>query len=149
MRYLPAPVSPFYRWIVFNAVGAMGFTLQMSLLFLMVHFAGLHYLLSTALAVEAAILHNFFWHEKWTWVDRSRAHKTGWVKRLVCFHLANGIVSLTGNILLMRFFVGTLGMHYVPANGIALVLCAILNYFAGDRLVFRTYRASAFNGDSS
>jgi len=136
-----------YRWIVFNAVGAMGFVLQMSALFLMVHFAGLHYIPATALAVEAAILHNFLWHEKWTWADRAKSDKEGWFRRLVYFHLANGIVSLTGNILLMRFFVGTLGMHYVPANVIAIVICAMVNFLAGDRLVFRQGRESTFNGE--
>ncbi len=31
---------------------------------------GPHYLVATALAVEMAVLHNFFWHRRWTWADR-------------------------------------------------------------------------------
>ena len=139
MRFLPVPASPVYRWIVFNSVGVMGFVVQMSLLYLLAHFAGLHYLLATALAVEAAVLHNFVWHENWTWADRATANRNGWFKRLGWFHLANGVVSIAGNVLLMRFFVGTLGMYYMPANIIAIALCAVLNFLAGDRLVFRDF----------
>ena len=138
MKYLPVPASPFYRWIVFNSVGAMGFLVQMSVLFVSVSIAGLHYLPATALAVEAAVLHNFLWHENWTWADRAKASRNRWFRRIVYFHLANGLVSMAGNMLLMRYFVGTLEMHYIPANLIAIALCAVLNFLAGDRLVFRS-----------
>jgi len=143
MRFIPVPTSPLYRWIAFNFVGVMGFLVQMSTLFLLVHMAGVHYLPATALAVETALLHNFFWHEKWTWADRASASRKGWFRRLVYFHLANGLVSIVGNVLLMRFFVGTLEMHYLPANMIAIAMCAVLNFLAGDRLVFRRIEESS------
>ena len=125
----------------------MGFAVQMITLFLLIHFVRLHYLPATALAVEAAILNNFFWHEKWTWVDRAVAGREGRFRRLVSFHLANGIISITGNVLMMRFLVGALDMHYVPATIIAITVCAVLNFIAGDRLVFRPYRESAPDGE--
>jgi putative flippase GtrA len=31
---------------------------------------GLDYLVATALAVEAAVVHNFLWHQRFTWIDR-------------------------------------------------------------------------------
>jgi len=132
-----------YRLIAFNSVGALGFLVQMSTLFLLVSVAGLHYLPATVLAVEAALLHNFLWHEKWTWADRTTANGNGRFRRLVYFHLANGLVSIVGNVLLMRFFVGTLEMHYLPANVIAIAMCAVLNFLAGDRLVFRGIEESS------
>jgi putative flippase GtrA len=138
MRFLPVPVSPAHRWIAFNSVGAIGFAVQMGVLFLLVSIAGWHYLPATALAVEAAVLHNFIWHEKWTWADRAMANRKDRFRRLAYFHLANGIVSVAGNVLLMRFFVGTLEMHYLSANVIAIALCAVLNFLAGDRLVFQS-----------
>jgi putative flippase GtrA len=147
MKCFSVPGSQLHRWIAFNAVGAMGFAVQMSALYLLAHFAGLHYLPATALAVETAVVHNFIWHENWTWVDRPKGGRTGWVKRLVCFHLANGIVSIAGNVLLMRLFVGTLKMHYLAASVLSLALCAVLNFMAGDRLVFRSLRESVFNGE--
>ena len=52
------------RWLKFNAVGAAGIVLQLAVLLALK--SGLHvsYLMATALAVEAAVVHNFFWHER-------------------------------------------------------------------------------------
>jgi len=55
------------RWARFNAVGIMGAALQVAALSLLVTL-GMHYLVATALAVEAAVLHNYVWHRRWTWV---------------------------------------------------------------------------------
>ena len=56
-------------------VGAGGFMVQVVTLHALAA-AGLPYTVATALAVEAAILHNFIWHERWTWGDRVAALKT-------------------------------------------------------------------------
>jgi len=45
------------RWLKFNAVGAGGVAVQLAFLALLVRL-GVHYLLATALAVEAAVLQN-------------------------------------------------------------------------------------------
>jgi putative flippase GtrA len=123
------------RFLRFNGVGAIGFALQLGLLALLLR-AGLHYLAATAVAVELTILHNFWWHDRWTWRDRPadgrvRAH------RLWRFHAANGLVSLAGNLILMRLLVGLLGLPPVPANLLAVLACALVNFTASDRIVFR------------
>ena len=59
------------RWLAFNGVGAIGVAVQLAVLAVLVRGAGLHTLIATAIAVEAAILHNFLWHERWTWADRA------------------------------------------------------------------------------
>ena len=53
-------------------MGLIGFALQLGVLALLLRL-GLHYLAATALAVELAVLHNFAWHERWTWRDRPPA----------------------------------------------------------------------------
>jgi dolichol-phosphate mannosyltransferase len=123
------------RFVRFNAVGVVGFLLQMAVLWLLVR-AGVHYLLATALAVECAVLHNFLWHERWTWKDRPA---TGRVRlgRLARFHALNGMVSLIGNLMLMRGLVGVLGMPVLAANLIAVSICALVNFAASERAVFR------------
>jgi putative flippase GtrA len=122
------------RWLVFNAVGVLGFGVQLAVLGALLH-AGVHYLAATAVAVEAAVLHNFAWHERWTWRDRP-AIGASRLARLWRFHLLNGFVSLLGNLALMRLLVGALHVPPMPANLIAVVACAIVNFVAGDRLVF-------------
>jgi len=125
------------RWIAFISVGALGIVIQLFVLAVLAGGLGLNYLLATGLAVEAAILHNFMWHETWTWSDRSRGDRAGMWRRLVRFHAANGAISVAGNIVLMWFFVGTLALNKTLASALAIALCSILNFFASDRLVFQ------------
>ncbi len=115
----------------------MGIVVQMSVLLALTSHTKLGYLPATGLAVEAAILHNFLWHERWTWADRAKGGAGGLLRRLLCFHLANGLFSMAGNLVFMRLFVEQLGMDYIPANALAIALCSILNFMAGDRLVYR------------
>jgi len=122
------------RFWRFNAVGVLGFAVQLAALAGLVH-GGMHYLAATALAVEAAILHNFLWHERWTWRDRPAAGVAR-LARLLRFHALNGGVSLAGNIVIMRVLVGVCGMPPLPANVAAVLACAAINFLGADRLVF-------------
>ncbi|HTY60932.1 MAG TPA: GtrA family protein [Acidobacteriota bacterium] len=137
------------RWIVFNLVGTMGILVQMGTLWVLDSVVHIHYLVATALAVEIAVLHNFIWHERWTWADRA-AKRTGVVlSRLLCFHLTNGLLSIAGNLFLTRIFVEKAGYHYMHANALAIGACAILNFLSGDRFVFRSGREHSLKGDTT
>ena len=54
----------------FNLVGALGIAVQLTVLLGLKSGLHLNYLLATALAVETAVVHNFLWHERYTWADR-------------------------------------------------------------------------------
>jgi putative flippase GtrA len=123
------------RWLRFNAVGAMGIAVQTGALALLK--GGLHmdYLAATALAVEAAVLHNFVWHEHWTWKDRTASHR-GAMGRLLRFNLSNGAISIAVNLVFMRVLVGGFDIPYMAANFTAIAAGSLANYLASDRLVF-------------
>lgn len=122
------------RFVRFNAVGVIGFGVQLVVLALLLR-GGMHYLPATALAVEAALLHNFGWHERWTWKDRLGERGRGW--RLLRFHVVNGAVSLAGNLLLMPLLVDGAGLAVLPSNAIAGAACALVNFAGAERLVFQ------------
>lgn len=124
------------RWLKFNAIGIVGVGVQLLFLHLLVR-ADVGYLTATALAVEAAVLHNFAWHQKYTWADRPTDDLFVVVKRLIRFHLSNGTVSIVGNILLMRWLVGGLHVPLLAANFSAILVCSLINFVLGDRFVFR------------
>ena len=67
------PPSKFVRWCKFNFVGGIGIGVQFAALFLVKSVLHFNYLAATAIAVEAAVVHNFVWHEQFTWVDRTRS----------------------------------------------------------------------------
>jgi len=83
------------------------------------------------------VLHNFVWHERWTWPDRP----AGWrdrAMRLLRFHAGNGGVSIFSNLVVMRALVGSAGLPYLPANLIAIAGTSILNFLIGEFFVFRS-----------
>lgn len=117
----------FVTWLRFNAVGIAGMVVQLALLAGLTR-AGVHYLVATAVAVEAALLHNFFWHVRWTWKGRQPS--------LLRFHLANGLVSMISNLVWMKVFTGWMGVPAVPANLLAIIITSFVNFVLGDRWVF-------------
>ena len=124
------------RWLAFNAVGLTGVLVQLAVLAALTRGAGLDVPVATLVAVEAAVLHNFFWHQRWTWRDRPAAGRREVAGRLVRFHAANGFVSFVGNIAITSWLAG-LGLEPVLANLIAIIACSLVNFAAGDLLVFR------------
>ena len=126
----------FVRWLKLNAVGGLGIVVQLTTLALLISGAKINYLLATALAVEAAVLHNFIWHERYTWADRRSVTSVQVAARLLRFNLSNGLISIAGNLLLMRLFAGQFHLPYLVANVLTIACCALLNFAAADRLVF-------------
>ena len=137
-----APPSRLLRWYKFNFVGGIGIGVQFAALFLVKSILHFNYLAATAIAVEAAVVHNFVWHEQFTWVDRTRSSdpfETRWrrsLPRLVRFNLTNGAVSIIGNLALMKVMVGEGRMNYLLANGIAITLCSVANFLVSETWVF-------------
>jgi putative flippase GtrA len=128
----------FFRWLKFNAVGGIGIGVQLAALAIFRSILHLDYLLATALAVETAVIHNFLWHERFTWADRPTRRVIHSLARLAKFNLSNGLVSLVGNLFVMRALVGGLEMNYVVANLIAVATCSLVNFLLSDRFVFES-----------
>jgi putative flippase GtrA len=93
-----------------------------------------HYLLATAAAIEIAVLHNFVWHLHFTW--RDRRDKSAVLAQLMRFHLSNGLVSMVGNLVLMRILVHEASLPLLVANGIAILCCSVVNFCLGDGWAF-------------
>jgi putative flippase GtrA len=129
-------MTTWHRFARFNAVGALGVALQLTVLGVLTDGLGVGYLPATVLAVGSAIAHNFVWHTAWTWSDR-RDDKTSAAGRFLRFISANGAVSMIGSVIVMAALVGGLGLHPIPANGVAIVACGLTNFLLGDHFVFR------------
>jgi len=120
----------------FNAVGGIGIVVQLVALAVFRSLLKLDYLLATGLAVEMAVIHNFLWHERFTWADRPATRPVQSLVRLAKFNASNGVVSIVGNLVMMRLLVGELKFNYVASNIAAIVLCSLVNFLLGDRFVF-------------
>jgi len=122
------------RWLRFNLVGAMGIVVQLIALALLSRIAPQHYLWAVAAAVELAVLHNFAWHACYTWRDRRGSSPVR--MQLVRFHLSNGLVSLVGNVALMRLLVEAAHMPVLAANLSSIVCCSAFNFCMSDVWAF-------------
>ncbi len=122
----------------FAIVGGLGFVLQLLTLWALTSLAAWPWLPATAAAVEMAVLHNFVWHERWTWADRRLGGFAGpqTFARLVRFNVATGLISIVGNLVLMDVLVEALGLPPLLGNAIAVGLLSVVNFIVSDRWVF-------------
>jgi len=131
-------MNPFLRWGKFNLVGAMGAVVQLAALALFNRCAPGHYLCATAAAIEITLLHNFLWHLHYTW--RDRRDDSALLSQLMRFHLSNGLVSMLGNLALMRILVHEAHLPLLVSNGIAILCCSIVNFCLGNNWAFAIRR---------
>jgi putative flippase GtrA len=133
-------VNTLIRWGKFNLVGVMGMVVQLSVLTSFNRWTGGRYLLSSVAAVEFALIHNFVWHLHYTW--RDRRDRTSRLTQFVRFHLSNGMISLVGNLSLMRMLVDKAHVPVLVANVIAILCCSIANFCLGDNWTFAANRVT-------
>ena len=119
-------------WIRFNLVGLVGVAVQLATLRLLHDHLHLHYLVATALAVETAVIHNFWLHWKWTWAERN-CPPTAFLR----FQFTTGLVSIIGNLFGMNLLAGWLGLPLMAASLGTIGLVYVFNYLVSDRYVFR------------
>jgi putative flippase GtrA len=121
------------RWLKFNFVGALGIGVQLSAFALYSRVAGLDVRLATALAVETAVLHNFIWHERFTW----RGEPGGAIQRLLKFQAGNGLISIAGNVAVVSVLTGLFHAPPLLSNCAAIAVCALANFAVSEWFVFR------------
>jgi putative flippase GtrA len=124
------------RWLKFNLVGGIGIAVQLLALFVLKTAFGFNYLIATGLAVEGAVVHNFLWHERFTW---PRSDAGSWT-RFLKFNLTAGAFSIAGNLILMSLLSGVGRMNYLLANAISITACSVFNFVVSDRFVFAESR---------
>ena len=138
-------MSGLIRWCKFNLVGAMGMAVQLIALALLDRWTSGHYLLASAVAVELTLLHNFVWHLHFTWRDRRKEFPM--LTQLLRFHISNGLVSMMGNLVLMRVLIHEVHMPLLVANSISILCCSMVNFFLGEGWAFAA-RTGCYLGSS-
>ncbi len=131
------------RVSAFLSVGALGFVLQLGTLFILTAMWHWPYAAATLLAVEAAVLHNFAWHECWTWHDRLPSRE-GLAGRLGRFHAGTGLTSLAGNLVVTTVVVELLHLPPLVANACAVAVTSVANFLVADRWVFAPPATATF-----
>jgi putative flippase GtrA len=129
-------MSPLARFLRFNLVGLFGIATQLTTLAVLNHVHPNHYLLTSTFAVELTLLHNFTWHVHYTWPAESQRRAREALAQLLRFHLSNGLISLLGNLILMRLFVHSTHMPVLLANALTIACCGLANFLLAHHWVF-------------
>jgi putative flippase GtrA len=130
-------MTSFLRFLRFSIAGATGFAVQIAVLGVLTNWAGVNYLAATAIAVEAAILVNFLWHERYTWKDRpAMTTRERWL-RLGKFNAMTSLTSIVGSVMVTAVLVESFTLSPLDANVVAVVVLAVVNFIGANTLVFR------------
>jgi dolichol-phosphate mannosyltransferase len=121
------------RLATFAIIGAMGFAVQLIAFAALTH-ASWTYPAATAAAVEAAVVHNFFWYERWTWADRPAAGSMAW--RFARFNVGVGFVSIACNVAVVAALVRGGGVPPLAAHAVAVLVLGAVNFLIADRWIF-------------
>ena len=119
----------------FASVGVIGWAVQLGALWALLSM-GLHYGLATALAVEVAILHNFVWHQLYTWRDAPAPPARSVARRLLRFNASTAVVSVLGNVLVTALAIEYLRLPPLMANALAVTILCCVNYAAARSWIF-------------
>jgi len=124
------------RAIRFVIVGAIGFVVQIAALWALTVLGGWRWLPATLVAVEVAVVHNFLWHDRWTWPAGAGSRRSI-LGRFVAFNLTTGLTSIAGNAALMTVFAALTGLPPIAASALAVAALGALNFTASDRWIFK------------
>lgn len=128
----------------YNTVALAGVLVQLAVLHTLQRQLHWHYLAATAFAVEAAVLHNYWWHWKWTWGARQASPSS-----FLRYQCTTGLLSIVGNLFGMRLLAGALHLPALPANLATIAGLFVFNFVLADRYVFRTANLPTSGGRNS
>ena len=134
-RHLDFPIGRFLR---FALVGFSGLAVDMGVLYLLYDVLGFGLTRSAMIAAELAILNNFFWNDRWTFVDLSKRQRQ-WrkvLKRLAKFNIIC-LMGLVLKILLLNILFNGLHLNPYLANFLAIMAVTVWNFWINLKLSWR------------
>jgi putative flippase GtrA len=121
------------RFVRFALAGTGGLLVQIATFAVLNSLLNVNYLVTTLVAVEAAILSNFVWHQRWTFRDRSGS----WLERLIQFNALTAVTSIVGSVFVTAVLVESFALPAILANVVSVMILSVINFIGADTLVFR------------
>jgi putative flippase GtrA len=117
----------------YGFVGGVAFVADYGTLFLLTHYAHVHYLVSAAVAFGIGLTVNYLLSISWVF-NKNRSAKP-WVEFLV-FALI-GVVGLGLNELIMYVATDLMSLHYMLSKLISTAIVFCWNFFARKLIIFK------------
>ena len=122
------------RLLKFGVVGVSGVGVNSFFLWFFTEVAGVHYMVSSPLAVELAVLSNFLLNNYWTFVESGT--RSSLLARLLKFH----VTAAGGFAINYAFLVGLtelMGLHYLISNLVGILAGFLWNYALNVKWTWR------------
>jgi putative flippase GtrA len=119
--------------IRFVISGGTATSINLGAVFMLTHFLGLWYVLSSITAFFAAFLVSFALQKFWTFGE----DPTTYTHAQALLFLAVVLVALIINTTLIYSFVEYAHLHYLFAQFVSGIFIAVMNYFTYKHIVFR------------
>lgn len=124
------------RAFSFGLVGGFVALVGFVLLYVLVQYVGLNKNLAYFIQAIVSIELNFFLNRSVTWRDRRGSGVGAFVSVWARFHLTR-VFTIALNQALFALFV-FIGIHYLIANALCIIVVMVINFFVGDMFIFRS-----------
>jgi dolichol-phosphate mannosyltransferase len=131
---MPFPVKQFIK---FGIVGGSGVVVNAGLFRLFFKYGGLDYRVASIIAIEIAIINNFFWNYLWTFRERRTKSFRDMLYALVRFNVSSGLTALVVNWGILVLLKEMLGMYEEGANLIGIAAGTLANFLMSHLWAFK------------
>lgn len=121
----------------FGFVGLSGIFVNTGLLYALTEIAGLYYLFSAAIAIEASIVNNFVWNDIWTFKSARDLRFGRRISRFGSFQ-AVSIGGLVINMGILYLLAEVAGVYYLVANLVGIFVAFVWNYMVNRHITWMT-----------
>ena len=131
--YFKNEYSKFYEFFKFGVVGLSGTILNLLVFYFMAGILGLHYMIAAIIAFVFAATSNYLLNKVWTFNEKI---KDRIARKFVQFFTVS-VVTLGINLGILFALVEGIGMYYMFAQVISIMLSMIFNYVGNKFWTFR------------
>lgn len=125
--------AEFERVAKFLVVGLTGVFVNIGILYSLTEFAGLFYLLSSLIGIEASIISNYILNDLWTFGDVPGKHS--WLTRFVRFQ-AVSVSALLINFVTLFVLTEFFGVYYILSSLVGIGLAFVWNFIINRNITW-------------
>lgn len=124
----------FYQLMKYGVVGGIAFIVDYGSLYLLTEYAGVHYMLSAAIAFILGLICNYILSTAWVFGESKISNK---MAEFIGFAVI-GVLGLLLNELIIYVSTDLIGLHYMVGKIISTAIVFFWNFFARRYLIFKS-----------
>ncbi|KYK37817.1 MAG: hypothetical protein AYK18_08930 [Theionarchaea archaeon DG-70] len=122
------------QFVKFCIVGSIGAVIHLGVLYCLTEFFSIWYMVSATLGFTAAVVNNFILNKYWTFQNRAPEIP----RQFVTFFVIN-VISLGINLSVLHILTEYVGMWYMAAQVVAILVALSNNYLSNKKFTFNDW----------